>query len=275
MNLTKRSTLARPIYPNYRTNQLIMLLTIGVGIIFGVISVIQGNGIVDAGVDGFWAAAATIASWIVAREIDPDHEYSAFIGAVIAPFLISQSVGLFAIALLVLFSRLVNHSVGSKVTSMDSIGLTILLGLALFLANPWVLGLIAMFAFLMDTRLDDPHPPHLVFAGIALVITAADAIIQGFGEPSPPDGVRLIGAILVAGVFIATILTTNDITTIPDRGKETPMNTRRVQAAMGLVLLGALLLAIWVGNDGVNDLIPAWAAMAGVAVYRLLKQING
>jgi hypothetical protein len=273
MNLTKTSALARPIYWNYHTNQLIVLLTVALGIVFGILSLMNGNGLGEAAVDGFWAAAATITAWVLAREVDPDHDYSAFVGAIAAPFLIGQSFGLFAMAILILFARLVNRSVGPKATLWDSIGLAVLLGLALFIANPWVLGLAGMLAFLLDAILMNPNRQHLLFAGVALGIAIADAIFQGVGEVSLPDGIHRFGSVAVTLIFVGTIVLTHDIRTIPDRETDTPMNTQRVQVTMGLVLFGALLVAIWEGNGGVNDLIPAWTAMAGVVLYRVGKQI--
>ncbi len=274
MEFRKMSGLARPIDWNYPTNRLIIILTVVSGILFGVSSLVDGNGFVEAGVDGFWTVAAMFSAWALAREIDPDHEYSAFIGAVAAPFLVSDSLGLSAIAMLVLFSRLVSRSTGFKATLPDSIALLVLVTLALFISNPWVIGLMATLAFLLDARMENPNPRHLLFAGIALLITAA-AVIQGSGELSLPDGLYLTGSVVITIAFLATILTTRSITTLPDYRKKAPLDTQRVQATMGLVLLGTVLLALWEGNSGVNDLIPVWAAMAGVSLYRVWKQVSG
>lgn len=274
MDFRKMSGLARPIDWNYPTNRLIIMLTVVSAVVFGIISLVDGNGITEAAMDGFWVAAATFSAWALSREIDPDHEYSAFIGAVAAPFLISDSLGLFAIAMLVLFSRLVSRSTGFKATLPDSIAVLVLVALALFISNPWVVGLMAILAFLLDARMENPNARHLMFAGIALLITAADALIQGWGELSLPKGLHLTGSVAITIAFLATILTMRNITTLPDYRKKAPLDTQRVQAAMGLTLLGAVLLALWEGNDGVNALIPVWGAMAGVALYRVWKRVG-
>ena len=47
------------------------------------------------------------------------------------------------------------------------------------------------------------------------------------------------------------------------------LKPRRVQAAQVLALLTALLFAWWDGASGVMAVLPLWAAMVGVSLYRL------
>jgi hypothetical protein len=87
----------------------------------------------------------------------------------------------------------------------------------------------------------------------------------------PAHGLDLTGALasaLIAGLFLAVIATTRQLDSVGDATGE-PLAARRVQAAQVLALLTGLLTAWWDGAPGLVALLPLWAAMLGVSLYRL------
>lgn len=265
-----KSALSRTIDPKYRTNLLILALTVLMGLIFGLIALLDGKDLLDSATDGFWAGAATMTAWVLGREIDPDHDWAAFVGAVAAPVLLmGASFGLFAVAILILFSRLVARTVGIAPTLFDSIVLIGLVALALFWGNPWVLGLAAALAFILDAMLPPPLTRHYWFAVGALGIALIDALVDGWGSLHLADGNYLIGALAVGIGFLWLMVATDEISAAPDHGKAEHLRGDRVRGAMGVTLIGVILMALWQGNSGIVDMIPAWSAMGGVVLYRL------
>jgi hypothetical protein len=73
---------------------------------------------------------------------------------------------------------------------------------------------------------------------------------------------------MMTGLFLVVIVTSREVRAVGDATGE-PLKPRRVQAAQILALLTALLSAWWVGASGMVALLPLWAAMLGVSLYRL------
>jgi hypothetical protein len=104
---------------------------------------------------------------------------------------------------------------------------------------------------------------------LAFVATVVLSLYTGYSamESSITMSV-LVFSVVMAALFLAVIATSREVQAVGDAtGK--PLNPRRVQAAQSLGLLTALLYAWWAGVSGVLALLPLWAAMVGVGLYRL------
>ena len=117
-------TLARKVDPNYKTNRIILLMTIAVLIVRGLFTNDWGGSLVFSG--GFFL------TWALAREIDPLHEKSAFVAAFIylsmAMWVVELNLGL--VFLTVLLLRGITKITGKKTTVID---LLVLTGLGVYL----------------------------------------------------------------------------------------------------------------------------------------------
>jgi hypothetical protein len=132
-----------------------------------------------------------------------------------------------------------------------------------------MVGLMTAVAFLLDGLLSQPLRYHLFVSGLAFVITVAIAIFHGdMAMESGPTIPVVISSVVLVGLFAIVIATTRKVEAVGDATGEV-LNPRRVQAAQVLALLTALLFAWWDGESGVVALLPLWAAMAGVGLYRL------
>jgi hypothetical protein len=85
---------------------------------------------------------------------------------------------------------------------------------------------------------------------------------------SGPTLPTVISSAGMAGLFLVVIATSRHLEAVGDATGQ-PLNPRRVQAAQAFALLTALLMAWWEGASGVVALAPFWAALLGVALYRL------
>jgi hypothetical protein len=271
MKLTDITALGRiPIDPSYPTNLANGVLILVVAIGGAILRLLSGAAPLESALWGIGAGLVVFLTWALGRELDPDHDLSAFVGtglAIIA-LLIFDRPSLLVIVWLLMILRIVNRTVGLPAKPLDSLGV---LGLGSWLAwqGDWMVGLATAAGFLLDGLLSPPLRRHLFVSGLAFVATLVLSIFHGdIAMESGPTTAVVIAAAVMAGLFLVVIATSGESQAVGDAtGK--PLNPRRVQAAQVLALLTALLFAWWAGASGIVALLPLWAAMTGVGLYRL------
>jgi hypothetical protein len=271
MKLTDITALGRtPIDPRYPTNLAIGTLTLVVAIAGAILRLLSGAAPLESALWGIEAGLVLFLTWALGRELDPDHDLSAFVGVglVLIALLIFDMPSLLVIFWLLLVLRIVNRTVGLPAKPLDSLAV---LGLGAWLAwqGYWMVGLATAVAFLMDGLLSPPLRHQLFVSGLAFVATLVLSIFHGdIAMERGPTTAVVIAAAVMAGLFLVVIATTRESKAVGDATGE-PLNPRRVQAAQVLALLTALLFAWWAGASGMVALLPLWAAMTGVGLYRL------
>lgn len=270
LKLTDITALGRPIDPSYPTNRAIVLLSVAAALVGAIAQLVGGMALLPSIVWGASAGLSVFLGWALARELDPDHDLSAFVGAglTMIGLLLSGLPSLLVLLWLMLALRIIDRTVGLPVRPLDSLAL---LGLGGWLAwqGNWVAGLVTAVALLLDGLLSPPLRYHLLLSGVALAVTAALLIFQGGIAPaSELTRPAVLVAVLLAALFAIVIATTRELRTKGDVTGE-PLNPRRIQAAQILALFTALIYVWWGGESSVPDLLPLWAAMTGVALYRL------
>ncbi len=270
MKLNDITAFGRAIDPNYPTNRAIVALAVIVAVAGALLQLLSGAVWLEAALWGIGAGFAVFLTWALGRELDPDHDLSAFVGAglmLIGLFLFDLPSLLIVLWLLLLL-RLVNRTIGLPARPLDTLGI---LGLGGWLTwqGYWVAGLMTAVALLLDGLLAPPRRIHLAVSGLAFAITVILSIFHGdMAMESGPTTPVVITAVVMAGLFLAVIATSREVRAVGD-ATGTPLNPRRVQAAQVLALLTALLLAWWAGVSGAVALLPLWAAMIGAGLYRL------
>jgi hypothetical protein len=270
MKLSDLTALGRvPIDPSYPTNLAIAAISLIVAIAGAIWRLVSGTALLESVLWGIGAGFLPFLTWALGRELDPDHDLSAFVGAglVLVAFLLPDMPSLLVILWLLMVLRMVNRTVGLPAKPWDSLGV---LGLGAWLTwqGHWLVGLITAVAFLLDGLLSPPLRHHLFMSGISLVTTAILAIFHGDMTMETGPGLPvLLSSVAVAGLFPIVIATTRKVEAVGDATGEV-LNARRVQAAQVLALLTALLFAWWGGAPGMMAMLPLWAAMFGVGLYR-------
>jgi hypothetical protein len=270
MQLSDLTALGRPIDPNYPTNRAIVALTVVVMVAAIVVRLLMGTAWLASARWGIGAGLAVFLAWALARELDPDHDLSAFVGAGL------MLVGIFLFdlpALLMLFwllvaLRSVNRTSGLPVKMLDSL---LLLGLGGWLAwqGQWVAGVMTAIAFLLDGRLSPRLGRQVLFAGLALVVTVIVSVFNGqVRMASGPSLPVVVAVVVMAGLYATVIVASREVKSVGDVTGER-LSSRRVQAAQIIALATALAMAWWAGKSGAVALLPLWAAMLGAALYRL------
>lgn len=267
----KYTSIGRPLDPTYPTNLAIMLLTPLGGALAGLLALLNGSDLGQAAQAGFFAAAALFLGWVLAREIDPDRELSAFVAAGFAfgaTLFAPMPPQLIALAALLILTRIVNRIVGLPARITDSIPALLLTLAAIFVSDQWVFGLAAVVAFALDAVLVRPLRLQWVFAGLALLGTVVYVGTNGAGAIGTFTLPLLLAALVIAAGYVVNIVTTRRLTTPCDATGD-PVYTVRVQAAMMVTLLAAVN-SLWYGDAGIWGMLPVWATLAALTLYRML-----
>jgi hypothetical protein len=281
MKLTDVTSLGRPIDPSYRTNRAIAILTVVVVAVSASVQLLSGEGWLASIIWSLGAGFSVFFAWALARELDPDHDLSAFVAAVL--MLVGLGVyglpELLPLLWMLLALRMVNRVVGPPPTLLDSLG-ELGLGGWLTWRGQWVYGLMTALAFLLDGVLSAPlRHRHsnaipsrgaLAFAALSLIATAVILVVSPTGPSLERIGTPAIPAVAIASslLFLVVILDSRDTRAVSDTTQQ-PLDPRRVQAGQALALATGLLLAWSKGTPGLAALLPLWGAMAGTGLYRI------
>jgi len=268
MKLKDVSAILRVLDPRYPTNLAIIVLSTVVGAAALLYQLVAGMSFFDSLVWSVGASFTVGLAWAISRELDPDHDLSAFVAAALA----IAGLAIFGLPSLIfhfwllVLARVVIRPVGFSARLGDSLVLLALGGWLAWDGN-WIVGLMTAVAFLLDARLSEPLRRQLYFAGVVLLMTVVFVALNGWSRPD--DETSLLAAVLLISVLLVwVIIGSGEVESGTDATRE-PMDGRRVRAAQLVSLLTALLMAWWYGNDGVVQLVPLWAAFLGIALFRI------
>ncbi len=275
MEMNKFTSLNRRLDPKYPTNLAIVLLSLLAGLIFTLFSLWQGEGIWSGLSSGFYAGLSVFFGWALAREIDPDHEYAAFVAAVIAAFGYGWfgAPSLLPLLWFLLLIRILNRTVGPPAKLIDS--LTILgLGTWLAFQSNWFYGLLTALGFYLDSRLSAHQPRHKYFAIGILLIALIAMIWLGSGLTIASFSImEMVISLSIAIVFVIFIFSTQRITSVSDITGDA-LDLHRVQVSQFFAVFSAAGIFLLGGISGLYDILPLWAAFAGVSLYWLFSSMG-
>lgn len=266
------TSIAREVEPGFLTNRLILIIMPISAVLGFVIALINGAPFGEALASAVFMFFAVFLAWALAREFDPDYDWSAFlpVSVVIVGLAVRPTIWLDIPAMLglMLFMRIVNRTVGPPATLGDSVVALVFIGLFAVLGN-WVMVVGGLLALALDGSLGQPNARQWAFVlvGVIIAIAASDWVatpaMQGLSLPFA------VFVVVTGLLYLAVLATSNPFSTSTDRPGYT-LNGNRVQAAMVLGLGVTAFYALWQGDAGVQAFAPAWAAMLGVALYHVL-----
>jgi len=267
MKISNYSSLVRVVDPRYPTNLAILTLSTLTGGVLFLVSFYQGDDLVDSIIVAVVIGLTVFLTWALGREIDPEHELSAFVGLalVIAGYWLFEAPNLMTVFAMLLLLRLLNRTTGSAPKLLDSLSI---LGLGAYLSfkGDWILGLLTAAVFYLDSRLPSPKQEHLYFSGIMAAISFGTIII--LKPPAPQFAVNLVELLFVLCtvlLFTPLIGSSRDIDFACDLPGE-KINPRRLQTCQIFSLSAAVLVWLFYGISGISDLLPLWAAVIGVSL---------
>ena len=260
------SSIGRPVDRRYPTNRAIASLTLVVAILGFAIRRLTGTHPLESFLGGITMAIGFFLAWAIARELDPDHDSSAFLAAGLSliPNVVLGRPDFAAAFLVLLALRIVNRTVGPPARPLDTIAILGLVAVAAWRGH-LVLAGIAAGAFVLDAILDPSNRVHLVAAGVSLGLLGV-----GVSRLELAPGLTLTPlmwlALAATVPFLALIRGSGEPRAVSDAG-DAPLSGRRVRAAQWLGLIGLVASVLVEGPDGLAALSPLWAALVGTGAY--------
>lgn len=270
--LDRMTSLSRPLDPQIPSNRLIILFSAAALVVSGAAHLLGGADVITAGISAIFTAGTTFAAWALARELDPDHNLSAGIAALLGllGFVMWGNLELVFVGMVVVALRIINRIVGPPPTLIDNL---LLFGISVWLVMTglWVGGVAAAAAFALSGTLTDPDRYGLRFAALTLVMTAFITLIKQPSQPAPLDGGLLFALLIISALLItAGRECAAHLTSTCDRDGS-PLHASRIFAGQMFALGAALALALWMGGDGFSGLVALWAAFVGIIVTAALR----
>ena len=275
MSISRVTSIGRPVDLRYPTNLVIFILSMGVaagGILYRLLA---HELLLQSGKWGLKAGFTVFLAWAICRELDPDNDVAAFVGAGLTVFgvLLWGFPSFLVLFWLLLIIRVVNRTAGLAAKTMDSLAVVILGG-ALVFQGHWGLGLVTALALFLDSRLPIPHKRQIVFAGLVVLSTVLIVVLkQGYwtkGELYWSMGGLALG---LSAVFVPVMFNSRALKSIGDVTGE-PLSPARIMAGQGLALLSGIQVALWSGAEGLLSLLPLWAAIVGAAVFMYITTLK-
>ncbi len=264
------SSIGRPVDRRYPTNRAVASLSLAVMILGFIVRRMAGTPSPEASFGSLLMAIGFFLAWAMARELDPDHDLSAFVAAAVSliPLAVLGSPDFAATLLVLLLLRILNRTVGPAARPLDTIAILALVGVAVWRGH-LVLAVAAAAALALDAVLRPPHRVHLAAAGAAIGMLAV-----GIGRVEAAPGMAGVGnlgvvmwmALAATLPFLSLIRASGSLVTASDLDSR-PLSGTRVRAAQGLGLLTLTAVVLLEGRTGLAALSPLWAALAGAGAY--------
>lgn len=270
-NLT---SIGRPVDWHTPTNRAMVILLAPAAVGAIVLGVLQGAALATVLGFALHAVLAGFGGWALGRELDPDHQASAFAAMALAVFVLYMLGPVYTgHSILVLLTTLglvrqVNRTTGLESRLSDSL---VLMALTLWViyatANP-LFGLVAALSFAFDGSLDRPQRRQYVFALASVGATIVymvdhDSSLQLLSAPqSLPQWLAAL-AVLVFGLNVLLLDSVASVCDVRQRN----LDLRRVRAGATVALV-----AVAQGLPQVREVALLAAVLAGVCLAAAFRR---
>ena len=258
------SSIARPLDPSCATNRAVLLLLPLAALAGAAQGWVEGLAAMSAFQQALVAALGAFAAWALARELDPDHNASAFIAMALgfAATLWVESPGILVVFVTLGLVRLVNRSTGLAARSSDSVLMLLLSILVIYIDQSPFFGLVAALAFFLDGSLKEPLRRQVMFGFVAAGATVVYLVDHDLGLAAVALPKSLYGwlALLFLMIFALNALLLKSVESKGDCGDE-PLDAARVKGGMAVGLLAALQ-----GVRSPDDAVLIVAVIAGIGM---------
>lgn len=252
-----RSHLARSLDFSRNSNRLIVGLTLVAAVAAGVVVWDGGD------TDVLLAPVFTFVIWALIRELDPDHDSTAIIGAFVAGIWVLAGLdpnGWITVAGLMVAARLVVSSTGRRPLPADLAATVLVAALVSFTAAGWVAGFgIALAIYVDDRMAEEQRTMSVVAAAVAAVAASGVATFAGVFPKQLPDIRPPLVLAIGALALISFVREPETPTSLVDSRRKTPLSTARLHAARGLVGIAVFVAAVLAGQEAETTGVAAVA----------------
>ena len=256
-------TLVRKVDFNYTTNRIILVFSIITGII--------GYFMTGSLSSGISLAGSIFLTWALTREVDPKHEYSAFLSAALSlvNLFYFESLNLLVLFWIILLLRMISGVCGKSLTLVDFI---VVFGFSVYLSVrsensvyliPFLIASVSLLFYKEKPR------TSLVFSVLAVAVFLMESFHFNFLSISEPFVSPRIELLLMSVLILFPAFTPSSriAGVLDDRG--TPVHVKRMNFSQKIFSFIVLLLYLFPGI-GLNNLIIYYSIVAAVAIYPLI-----
>ena len=217
----------------------------------------------------------TFLTWVLAREIDPAHDYAAILTSFIILLLTLQFLqmpNIFLLLWLILATRYINHITGLPTTFLDSTILFVL-SVVLKLYNYWYIGFLSTIYYLQKYRSNTSkkHPP--IYTILSLIVMIYFYIIQqqrlNIQNPNTDQILIIALSILFLGIIS---LTNKKIEYLADVTQK-PVPFGYIKSGQYLLGFSTLLITLFLGPEKFYHLLSIWTILIVAGIYFILYHI--
>lgn len=204
-------------------------------------------------IDVLWAPVHTFLAWSVMREIDPDHQVTALLSALVAGLWVIaglEIVGALAVGALMLASRLVSNTTGRRPLLTDLIPIGIFATAIAFTRAGWVAGFGLALAIYIDDRMATEHnSAAAVTAALAALGASGVATLSRVFPQDLPDVRPLLAVSVGLLALIAVVREPQEPVSVVDSRLKNRLSQSRLHASRALFAVLVFGTAILIGPD--------------------------
>ena len=271
-----RSALGRPIDAHISSNRFVVVATFAAGAVGSVTELVRdGFDIVSILGAGFTAGGAVFLSWAIARELDPDHNLTAYLSSPIGLAIwFFDPAGLLISGAVLLAARIVANTTGGRLIPADLAAVVVFASITGLRPGGVIAASALGVAVIADCLLSRHGSPRQYGAGLAAVVGGAVTAVMwadGLEFTSFTTGsVILLAASIAAGTLApnGVVTSTGDITGLP----LVPARIRWGRLLTVAVVAGYAALG---GSAGIVTVGPAAAALVGVPLAWAARRLAG
>ncbi|MBW3544764.1 MAG: hypothetical protein KY428_04045 [Bacteroidetes bacterium] len=226
----------------------------------------------NAAIYGSRIALVIFLSWALARELQPDAPWAAFVAVVLTAagvwYWPDPHLPLLFFILLIL--RLLTRTTGVTARGADIVLLLAFTGWLLYNGH-LLAGVLATAAFWLSSRLPKGRSWHLY---IAFLTGAATLALFGLNLHSlRPGELSIYVNMTIIALATGFALFSRKLKVIysVDDAKNNPLYLSRVRSAQTTILLVITVFTLWYGDWYFNKLSPVWASFGGIFLFALFQ----
>jgi hypothetical protein len=233
-------------------------IVVATGAVAGVLWLTGGSGALI-----FYAPAYAFVTWALLREIDPDHQWTALIGAAGAGAWVvlgGDYISLLPVAALLVSARLVTESTGRRplFTDLAALGLASLIG---FSEAGWVAGFGLAVALYLDDRLS--YESRGIQVAASAVIAVGTTLVASLTDAFPEVLPDVVPYLAIGSGALALLLVIRDpadpITQVDARHKSF-LRRDRLHVSRSLIAILVVAMVLLLGQDAFG-LVPLLFAL--------------
>lgn len=268
-----RSHLGRPIDPRHRSNVVLVVIVV----LTGVAAVVLWLSGTEARI--LLAPVHAFLVWALLREIDPDHNWTAIVGAVIAGVWVLRGMPVstaWATGGLIVATRITTSTTGRRLLPID-LGVATVFGVAIgFTVEGWAAGFgIALAIYLDDRFRGENRLPAVAASAITAMGSTVVATLSGAFPDTVPEVIQYLA--IAAGVASLLFLVREPAlpTSRVDARHGAFIDRARLHASRSIVGVLVFLMTILTGADaeGLVIVIAAlWLAVLSNEVASIRRR---